>query len=150
MSETKIKDRFEHFSLALFNISHYWNRIAGDEMKKHGLKGAYALYLITLYNHPEEEITAARLSGLCKRDKADVSRAITSFQKKGIAQPFGESRYRAPIRLTAAGMEIARQLINRAGQVIEVTGRTMSDEMRSHLYQCLDIISLNMEELCEK
>ena len=76
-------DRFERFSIALFNLSHYWNRIASEEMRKHDLKGAYALYLITLYNHPEE-ITAARLAELCKRDKADVSRAISSFQKKGM------------------------------------------------------------------
>lgn len=144
-----MEDRFEHFSIALFNISHYWNRIAGEEMKKHDLKGAYALYLITLYNHPKEEITATMLSDLCKRDKADVSRAITSFQKKGIVEPYGASRYRAPIRLTAEGIEIARQLKDRAGQVLEAAGQGMDDKMRSHMYQCLDIIALNLKKICE-
>ncbi len=141
-------DRFEHFSMALFNISHYWNRIAAEEMKKHELKGAYALYLITLYNHPEQ-ITSARLAELCKRDKADVSRAVSSFQKKGIAEPYGPSRYRAPIRLTETGREVARQLKDRAGQVLEAAGRGMDDEMRDNMYQCLDIIALNMKEISE-
>ena len=144
-----MEDRFEHFSRALFNISHYWNRIAGEEMKKHDLKGAYALYLITLYNHPEE-ITAARLAELCKRDKADVSRAISSFQKKGIAEPYGTNRYRAPIRLTDDGREVAGQIKERASQVLEAAGRGMDDEMRANMYQCLDIIAENMKEISEK
>ena len=142
-------DRFERFSIALFNISHYWNRIASEEMKKHDLKGAYALYLITLYNHPEE-ITAARLAELCKRDKADVSRAISSFQKKGIAEPYGTNRYRAPIRLTDDGREVAGQIKERASQVLEAAGRGMDDEMRANMYQCLDIIAENMKEISEK
>lgn len=142
-------DRFERFSIALFNLSHYWNRIASEEMRKHDLKGAYALYLITLYNHPEE-ITAARLAELCKRDKADVSRAISSFQKKGIAEPYGPTRYRAPIRLTAEGREVACQIKDRAGQVLEAAGRGMDDGMRANMYQCLDIIAENMKEISEK
>jgi len=118
-------------------------------MRKHDLKGAYALYLITLYNHPEE-ITAARLAELCKRDKADVSRAISSFQNKGIAEPYGPTRYRAPIRLTAEGREVACQIKDRAGQVLEAAGRGMDDGMRANMYQCLDIIAENMKEISEK
>ena len=30
-------DRFETFSLALFNMSRYWNRLAAEEMEKYGL-----------------------------------------------------------------------------------------------------------------
>ena len=134
--------------MALFNISHYWNRIAAEEMKKHDLKGAYALYLITLYNHPEE-MTAAKLAELCKRDKADVSRAVTLFQKKGIAEPYGTNRYRAPIRLTEYGEEVARQVKSRADLALTAAGQGMDDEMRSHMYKCLDIIASNMKEISE-
>ena len=35
-------DRFERFTLAIFTITRYWNRIATEEMQKHGLKGPYA------------------------------------------------------------------------------------------------------------
>jgi len=146
---TDMTDRFERFSIALFNISHYWNRIAAEEMKKHSLKGAYALYLITIYNH-SEEITASKLAELCKRDKADVSRAVTSFQNKGIAEPYGPNRYRAPIRLTEYGKDVARQVKDRADLALEAAGRGMDDEMRAHMYQCLDIIAFNMKEISEK
>ena len=41
-------ERFEHFTLSIFNINRYWNKIATEEMKKYGLRGAYALYLVIL------------------------------------------------------------------------------------------------------
>ena len=78
-------NRFEHFTLDIFNISRYWNKIATEEMKKYGLRGTHALYLLMLDGY-EGEITAARLADLCQRDKADVSRALTDFQKKEILE----------------------------------------------------------------
>ena len=81
-----MENRFEHFSLDIFNISRYWNKIATDEMKKYGLRGTHALYLLMLDGY-EGGITAARLAGLCQRDKADVSRALADFQNKGILEP---------------------------------------------------------------
>ena len=52
-----MENRFEHFTLDIFNISRYWNRIATEEMKKYGLRGTHALYLLLLDGY-EEEITA--------------------------------------------------------------------------------------------
>jgi DNA-binding MarR family transcriptional regulator len=52
-------------------------------MKKYGLRGAYALYLMVI-GSSDGQITVAKLAELCRRDKADVSRAIASFQEKGI------------------------------------------------------------------
>ena len=75
-------DRFEHFTLSIFSISRYWNKIATEEMKKYGLRGAYALYLVMLASY-EGRITAAKLADLCQRDKADVSRALSAFHKEG-------------------------------------------------------------------
>ena len=80
-----MENRFEHFSLDIFNISRYWNKIATEEMKKYGLRGTHALYLLLLDGY-EGEITAARLADLCQRDKADVSRALADFQKKDILE----------------------------------------------------------------
>ena len=82
-----MENRFEHFTLDIFNISKYWNKIASEEMKEYGLRGAHALYLLILDGY-EGEMTAARLADLCQRDKADVSRAIADFQKKGILEPY--------------------------------------------------------------
>ena len=94
--------RFEQFTVSVFSITRYWNRIATEEMRKLGLKGGYALYLITL-SGSEEGMTAARLSEVTQRDKADVSRAIAQFQKQGLVESYGENRYRAPIKLKKYG-----------------------------------------------
>ena len=101
-----MENRFEHFSLDIFNISRYWNKIATDEMKKYSLRGTHALYLLMLDGY-EGEITAARLADLCQRDKADVSRALADFQKKGILEPYSGPRYRATPKLTPLGRSIA-------------------------------------------
>ena len=73
-------DRFETFSLALFNISRYWNRLAADEMAKYGLKGAHAFYLVTILRY-DGTVTASQLCELCGKDKADVSRAVSKMEQ---------------------------------------------------------------------
>jgi DNA-binding MarR family transcriptional regulator len=143
-----MNNRFEHFSVNIFNIVHYWNILASEEMKKHGLRGGYALYLIILYNS-KEELTAARLAELCHRDKADVSRAISVFQEKGILEPYGDVRYRAPLRLTAEGKELSGQINIQAIKVLDIVGMGMTDEVRAHMYEGLDTIALNMKHLAE-
>jgi DNA-binding MarR family transcriptional regulator len=132
----------------IFSITRYWNRLANEEMKKYGLRGAYALYLVVIESG-EGQITAAKLADLCQRDKADVSRAITAFQEKGILEPYGESKYRAALNLTGKGRELASQIRRRASEMIELAGQDLSEEMRENMYQCLDSIALRMREICE-
>ena len=141
-------DRFEHFTLSIFSISRYWNIMATEEMKKYGLRGAYALYLLMIASN-EGEITAAKLAELCRRDKADVSRALSRFQEKGIIQPYGNSRYRVAPILTSEGRQLAEQIRKRAGIVLEQAGQGISEEMRENMYRSLDIIASNMREICE-
>ena len=140
-------DRFEYFTLSVFSITRYWNKIATEEMRQHGLKGAYVLYLITL-SDLEEPPTSARLAELTQRDKADVSRAISTFQKMGFVEPYGENRYRAPLRLTEAGMKLARDVRNKADSALQAAGQGLSEEMRRNMYHSLDIIAENMREIC--
>ena len=93
-------ERFEHFTLSIFNINRYWNKIATEEMKKYGLRGAYALYLVILAGYGGK-ITASKLAELCQRDKADVSRALSAFQQKGLLEPYEGAKYRATPVLSA-------------------------------------------------
>ena len=144
-----MENRFEHFTLDIFNISRYWNRIATEEMKKYGLRGTHALYLLLLDGY-EEEITAARLADLCQRDKADVSRAIADFQKKGIVEPYTGSRYRVSPRLTPLGRTIAGQIRASAEVALDLAGQGITDEMRGNMYHCLDLIAANMRGICEE
>ena len=136
-----MENRFEHFSLDIFNISRYWNKIATDEMKKYGLRGTHALYLLMLDGY-EGEITAARLADLCQRDKADVSRALL--------EPYNGSRYRVTPKLTPLGRTIAAQIRARATVALDLAGQGITEEMRENMYHCLDLIAANMRGICEE
>ena len=139
-------NRFEHFSLSIFRISHYWSKIATEEMKKHGLKGAYAIYLVTLLNY-DGEMTSAKLAELCQRDKADVSRAITTFYEQGLLERPVSNNYRAVLKLSDKGITIARQVNARADLAIQLASKGVSDAMRADMYESLDIISDNLKEI---
>lgn len=141
-------DRFERFTLSIFSISRYWNKIATEEMKKYGLRGTYALYLVMIAGY-EGEITAARLADLCQRDKADVSRAVAIFQEKGILEPYKGAKYRVNLTLTEEGKKLAGQIRGRAGIALQKAGRGLSEELREDMYQSLDIIAENMRQICE-
>ena len=131
-----MENRFEHFTLDIFNISKYWNKIATDEMKKYGLRGAHALYLMILDGYEGEM-------------KADVSRAIADFQKKGILEPYDGPRYRVTPKLTPRGHELAAQIRERAAKALDLAGQGITDEMRENMYHCLDLIAANMRGICE-
>ena len=140
--------RFEQFSVSIFSITHYWNRIATEEMREHGLKGSYALYLLTLYA-AQDGITAAQLCEMTQRDKADVSRAVSIFQEKGFVEEYGGNRYRAPIKLTDKGKQVAANIRKKADSALQTAGEGLSEEMRRNMYKALEIISANLKEMSE-
>jgi DNA-binding MarR family transcriptional regulator len=143
--------RFERFSYAIFGISHHWHKISGDEMKKYGLKGTYAVYLITMYRC-KDGITAAQLCEMCNRDKADVSRAISAMEKQGLVKKEGvnQNLYRAQIKLTDEGLAAAEKVQKRASLAVEIAGKDLTDEKRSTFYEALELIASNMQILSEK
>ena len=138
-------ERFEKFSYAIFEISRCWHKIAADELEEYGLKGAYATYLTTLYRHPEG-ITAARLTELCGRDKADVSRAMAVLESKGLLLREGAS-YRALLKLTEEGCAAAEHVCRRAALVVEKAGRQLTEEQRENFYQALDLIGGSLRQI---
>ena len=144
-------DRFERFSSALFSIYRQWHKIAGDVMEEHDLKGTYAIYLTNLANYPEG-ITAAKLSELCCRDKADVSRSLSQLEDKGLIVKSGAkgNSYRALITLTDEGMEIAQHVKERAAVAVCTAGKDVSDEDRAIFYTALESVAANLRVLSEE
>ena len=141
-------DRFERFSFAIAQVSRGWHRLAAEELKCYGLKGPHAVYLTTLYAHPDG-VTAAQLGELCGKDKADVSRMVTELADKGFVQKEleGNKTYRARIRLTEAGIAAARHVRERAIVAVEHAGRGFSEEHREIFYEVLDTIVGNLHVL---
>ncbi len=144
-------DRFERFSLAISELYRHWHRIAADEMEKYGLKGPYAVYFTAMSRY-KDGITAARLSELCGRDKSDVSRAISTMERKGLVKKECVNRnlYRARLVLTEEGKQVADDINYRAMLAVEYGGQGLSKEKREILYDALETIVANLQILSEK
>ncbi len=145
-TDRQLIDRFERFTFAIFTLHHSWNRIATEEMKRHGLKGTYALYLVTIAD-AGQDITAAQLAELCRRDKADVSRAVAVFLDKGILEKQDGNRYRMALKLTEKGQALAAEIRQQVADVLESAGRGLSEEMRENMYQSLALIAENLNKI---
>lgn len=142
-------DRFQVFTLSLFEISRCWHKLASEELAKYGLKGPYAIYLVVLLHNPDG-LTAARLCELCGRDKADVSRCVSDLLKKDLIKREGGNSYRAKIFLTELGLEAAKHVCERASVAVDLAGKDISDENRAIFYQSLTSITENLRNLCRK
>lgn len=144
-------DRFERFSFAVFEITRCWHKIAGEEMKKYGLKGTCAVYLRSIAKHPKG-LTAANLSEITGKDKADVSRAVSAMIAKGLIIREGEPQksYRAPLVLTEEGKMAASHIENRAKVAVERGSQGLTQEKRAYFYESLELIVSNLQTLSKE
>lgn len=144
-------ERFERFSFAISEIYRCWHRIAGDEMSAYGLKGPYAVYFTAMYRFPDG-ITAVRLGELCGRDKADVSRAMALLEAKGLIERTAADRkvYRALMKLTPQGRQLAEQINEKAVAAVEYAGRGLTEETRAVFYEALERIAANLQSLSKE
>ncbi len=143
--------RFEVFTLALSEMTSNWNKIAADEMKKYGLKGACVIYLIALYKMPDG-LTAANLCEMCNRDKAEVSRSLKALENSGFITRTNTTvnSYRAKITLTEEGRNITRELRERIKLITEKGGSGLSEEQREIFYNALATISQNLKKITKE
>lgn len=144
-------DRFARFSLAISEIDRCWHKLAAEEMAKHDLNIAHAFYLTTLIQYPQG-ITAAKLSELCCKNKADVSRMISILEKKGLVrrETIAGKLYRAKLLLTEAGRQAATHVQGRAALAVELAGSDMTDTDRETFYRCLEQITARLQVLSKE
>lgn len=144
-------DRFERFSLSIAEISRYWHRITAAEMEQYGLKGPHSIYLIALHRNPDG-LTAPQLCELCGKDKADVSRAMSLMEKKGLVVKEGihQNLYRGVFKLTGEGLAAAEHICRRASLAVELAGGELSDENRTIFYTALDVITAKLREISKE
>ena len=141
-------NRFERFSFAISEIHRFWHKIASDEMTQLGLKGPHVVYLVALKRFPEG-VTAAELSEMCGRDKADVSRAMAAMEEKGLVTKQGikQNLYRARLTLTTEGKKAAAHISKRAGLAVEMGGKGLSENERKIFYDSLELIASNLSKI---
>ncbi|MDO4607862.1 MAG: MarR family transcriptional regulator [Clostridia bacterium] len=145
-------DRYEHFTYANNEINKFLRKIAGDEMKKHGLKSPHAIYFTVLSNNTETGLTATQLCELSGRDKADVSRMLALMEEKGLVVKKGthQNLYNGYFTLTQQGLEIAECVKQRATKAVEIAGKDLTVESRQIFYNSLDSIVNNLKLLSMK
>lgn len=137
--------RYERLSFSISEIHRYLHSIAADEMEKFGLKGPYAIYLLTLYRY-DEGITSSKLSEITCRNKADVSRAMMAMEEKGLLYREGAT-YRAKLFLTKEGRDIAAAIGERARIAVEIGGKGLTEEQRETMYYAMDVIAENLRNV---
>ena len=142
-------ERFEKFTLSIFEISRCWHKLAEEELSPYGLKGPYATYLTVMYRY-EDGITGPELCELCGKDKSDLSRAV--LQEKGLVvkEVVNKSLYRGLFKLTERGRAVAEQLCKRASLAVELAGGDLSGETRETFYRVLTSITANLKALSKE
>ncbi len=140
--------RFEAFTLGLSKLNSGWSKLAAEELKPYGLKGTDAVYLVALYKH-KEGLSSVNLCEICNKDKAEVSRAVSALEKKGIVirENVTKNGYRAKIKLTEQGTEVTCAIRGRIQLAVEQGGSGLTDEQREHFYYALQVIADNLYEI---
>ncbi|MGN0626989.1 MAG: MarR family winged helix-turn-helix transcriptional regulator [Oscillospiraceae bacterium] len=136
--------RFEAFVTGITLCYKYIQKIKSAEMTELGLKGTHVMCIFFLSHNPEG-LTAAQLCRLCAEDKAAVSRTVAELQREGYVAP-GEKKYRAALRLTEKGMEIAKRVDELIEQWVAFGGAGLSDSDREAFYRALELISNNLKK----
>lgn len=141
-------DRFERFSLSIFEITRYWHKITSDEMEKYGLKGPHSIYLLAMHQHPDG-VTATQLGELCGRDKADVSRMVSIMEDKGLVtrECVTKNLYRGLLKLTEDGTAAAEYVCRRVMVAVELASKGLDEMRRKTFYETLELISGNLRRI---
>ena len=141
-------DRFEQFSYSISNIYKHIMKIEREEMEKYGLRGSYVQYLLTMTRFPEG-ITSAKLSEMCDKDKAAISRIISEMESKGLVtrETDKNNMYRAKLILTDEGKKAADYVCERAEKAVTAAGMGLGDDDRKIFYGALAIFEANLRRI---
>ena len=141
--------RFQDFLTGITTCYKYIQRIKSAEMTEFGLKGIHVSCLFYLSHNPEG-LTSAQLCQLCAEDKASISRIVTDLREKGYIEPGEGKNYRAPLRLTPAGMEIGKKMEPIIESWVSIGGVGLTDRERETFYEGLSLISKNLRNKIEE
>ena len=77
---------------------------------------------------------------------------ISIMEQKGLVKRDGglKSAYRAKIKLTDEGKNVAKAITERAALAVELAGKGLTDENRDVFYSSLEIIMNNLRDISKK
>lgn len=141
--------RFQDFVTGITVCYKYIQRIKNVEMTEFGLKGIHVSCLFYLHNEPQG-LTAAQLCALCGEDKATISRILADLRAKGYVEQEGQKQYRAPLKLTSAGTQVAQQMLPLIESWVTIGGEGMDEKERNQFYEALSLIASNLHAKLEE
>lgn len=135
--------RFEDFVTGITVCYKYLQRIKSMAVNEMGLKGSHVMCMFYLRQH-EDGLTASQLCELCAEDKAAVSRTLADLRERGYITSGTGKNYRAAIRLSEAGRNMAEQFDSRIAQWVTAGGDGLTEEERENFYRSLRLIAENL------
>lgn len=135
--------RFEDFVTGITVCYKYLQRIKSMAVNEMGLKGSHVMCMFYLRQH-EDGLTASQLCELCAEDKAAVSRTLADLRERGYITSGTGKNYRAAIRLSEAGRNMAEQFDSRIAQWVTAGGDGLTEEERGNFYRSLRLIAENL------
>lgn len=142
-------DRFELFTTYIADIHRQIQKIERDVMESYGLKGPHVQCLVAM-SRLDRGVTAAQLCALCEKDKAAISRTLSEMVQEGLVVREGQGSYRATLRLTDKGAEVARQVNQKVRLAVSRAGDGISETDREALYTSLGRICTNLKHMSKE
>ena len=136
-------ERFIEFTSVISVIYKSVQKIERTEMEKYGLKGPNVQCLIAIGQN--KELTSAKLSEICEKDKASISRSLSTLEAKKLI--LRESGYRGKISLTEEGRKVAKEIEEKANKCVKAASLNFNEEERKKFYNNLETIGKNLIDL---
>lgn len=146
-----MENRFETFAGSVLELNRCIQKIKEAEMRKFGLKAGHTMCLYYLGQHPEG-LSSAQLTGLCKEDKAAVSRCLGQLSEKELVfcdLPENKRSYRTLHFLTGKGKAIVCQINERIESALCFGGSGLTEQQRAVFYEAMGVILGNLSRYKE-
>lgn len=146
-----MKELYSIFTLQIAKCNRCIKKLKQEEMESFDLKGPHVSCLFYLHKN-DGPLTLKELCDVCDEDKAAVSRAVDSLEKNGYVacNSKTEKRYKSPLFLTQKGVETAKGIVEKIDRIVESAGEGVTQENRGIFYETLQIISTNLQRMCDK
>ena len=142
-------NRYKIFTVTILKMQRAIQKIKTEEIAEYNLKGAHVSCIYYLYK--ENALTITELRDICGEDKSYVSHSMKYLEENGYVMCTSNAakRYNAPFYLTDKGKEVGIYVAEKIDKILEMTSDGMSDEERDAFYRGLDLISTNLDRICE-
>lgn len=144
-------DHLEQFTLTLADVLKSIKKLKDQRMSAYGLRSSHVMVLYILGRTPDG-LTPAELSDASSVDKALISRIISELTEKGFVTtaPSGGKRYKARLRLTAEGREVANYIANAVSTIQAKVSGNIPEADLEVFYRTLFTLQTNFRNLAEE